>query len=98
MQTAWVESGELTYHVLKGEVPVGRAGDPATPGVATPSEVITAGQVTTLQPGDWVVETPGAVHYAENPGTEPVIIFAATLLEVDQPSAIEVNAEGTPTS
>ena len=98
MQVAWVQSGELTYHVLKGEVPVGRATDAATPGVTTTSETVSAGQVTVLRPGDWVIESPGAVHFAENPGTEPVIIFAATLFEVGEPSAIEVNAEGTPTS
>jgi quercetin dioxygenase-like cupin family protein len=98
MQVAWIQSGDLTYHVLKGEVPVGRVADASTSGAPTTSETVTAGQVTILHPGDWVIETPGAVHFAENPSTEPVTILAATLFEVGQPSAIEVNAKGTPTS
>jgi quercetin dioxygenase-like cupin family protein len=97
-QAAWIVSGELTYHVLQGEVPIGRAGDPATPGAATASETLTAGQTTVLHPGDWVFESPGAVHYAENLGSEPVVIFAATLFETGQPASIVVNDEGTPES
>ena len=63
MQTAWVESGELTYHVLKGEAPIGRAATAATPGA---TETLRAGESTVLRPGDWVVEAPGTVHYGEN--------------------------------
>lgn len=93
MQTAWIESGELTYHVIKGEAPIGRGASAATPG---PTETLGAGETTILEPGDWVVEAPGVVHYGENLTSEPVIILAATLFEVGEPSAIPVDAEGTP--
>lgn len=96
MQTAWIESGELTYHVLKGEAPIGRAATAGTPGPTSPSESLGAGETTVLRPGDWVVEAPGVVHYGENLTDEPVIILAATLFEVGEPSAIPVDAEGTP--
>jgi quercetin dioxygenase-like cupin family protein len=96
MQAAYIESGVLTYHVLIGSAPVGRAGDPVTPGVATPSETVEAGQVTELHPGDWVVETPGTVHYGENLGPEPVVILAVTLFTTGEPASTVVNAEGTP--
>jgi quercetin dioxygenase-like cupin family protein len=95
MQIAWVHSGELTYHVLKGEVQIGRAvnasaGQPGLP------EILAAGESTVLVPGDWVAEVPGAVHYGENLGSEPLVLWAATLLESGHPPAISVNAEGTP--
>lgn len=93
MQTAWVESGELTYHVLKGEAPIGRAATAATPGA---TETLRAGETTVLRPGDWVVESPGTVHYGENLTNEPVILLSAVLFEVDEPAAIPVNPDGTP--
>ena len=93
MQTAWVVSGELTYHVIKGEAPIGRAETAATPGA---TETLRAGESTILRPGDWVVEAPGTVHYGENLTDEPVILLSAVLFEVDEPAAIPVNPEGTP--
>ncbi len=68
MQIAWVESGMLTYHVIKGEVQIGRAVN-ASGGQPGATETLAAGQSTVLMPGDWVVEIPGAVHYGENLGT-----------------------------
>jgi quercetin dioxygenase-like cupin family protein len=93
MQTAWIESGELTYHVLKGEAPIGRAATAATPGA---TETLRAGESTVLGPGDWVVEAPGTVHYGENLTDEPVVILSAVLFEADEPAAVPVNPEGTP--
>jgi quercetin dioxygenase-like cupin family protein len=95
MQIAWVQSGELTYHVLKGEVQIGRAAN-ASAGQPGLPEILAAGESTVLVPGDWVAEVPGAVHYGENLGSEPLVLWAATLLETGQPPAIPVNAEGTP--
>ncbi len=92
-QIASIEAGVLTYTVLTGEVPVLRA---VTGGTPIPAETIWAGQTTELQPGDAVIERPGAVHFGENRGTEPVVILAATLLTAGQPAAIPVNDEGTP--
>ncbi len=95
LQIAYVVSGELTYHVLTGTVEVRRAGDP-DPTQPGPAELIEAGSTTVLMPGDSVAELPGAVHYGENLGDEPVILLAATLLETGAPAAIATNAEGTP--
>ena len=96
VQTAWIEAGELTYHVVKGEAPIGRAASAATPGATAPSETLRAGETTVLRSGDWVVEAPGVVHYGENLTSEPVIILAATLFAAGEPAAIPVNPEGTP--
>ena len=93
MQVAFILSGELTYHVLLGEVPVTRS---ANQPVAAPSEIVAAGETTILHPNDSIVEAPGVVHFGENLGTEPVVILAATLFASDQPSAIVVNPQGTP--
>jgi quercetin dioxygenase-like cupin family protein len=93
VQIAAIASGRLTYTVLRGEVPVTRAATAGTPG---PTETIAAGEVTTLGPGDAVVEYPGAVHFGRNDGAEPVVILASTLLAAGQPPAIVVNAKGTP--
>jgi quercetin dioxygenase-like cupin family protein len=95
MQVAYVVSGELTYHVLTGTVEVRRAGDP-DPTQPGPVEYIEAGSTTVLMPGDSVAELPGAVHYGENLGTEPVVLLAATLLTTGEPAAIATNPEGTP--
>jgi quercetin dioxygenase-like cupin family protein len=95
MQIAWVESGELTYHVIKGQVQIGRAAN-ASSGQPGSPETLAAGDSTVLMPGDWVVEIPGAVHYGENLGSEPLVLWAATLLETNQPPSIPVNDLGTP--
>jgi quercetin dioxygenase-like cupin family protein len=97
IQIAWVESGELTYHVIKGEVQIGRAAN-ASGGEPGATETLAAGESTVLMPGDWVVEVPGTVHYGENLGTEHLILWAALLVETGQPLTIPVNDEGTPVS
>jgi len=94
MQIAWIQSGELTYHVLKGDVQIGRAAN-ASAGQPGLPEILAAGESTVLVPGDWVAEVPGAVHYGENLGSEPLILWAASLLETGQPPAIPVNSEST---
>lgn len=95
LQIAYVVSGELTYHVLTGTVEVRRAGDP-DPNQPGPVELLEAGSSTVLLPGDSVAELPGAVHYGENLGDEPVVLLAATLLTTGEPAAIATNPEGTP--
>jgi len=65
-------------------------------GTPAPAETIQPGQTTQLQPGDAAVERPGAVHFGENLGEEPVVILAATLLSAGQPAAIPVSDQGTP--
>jgi hypothetical protein len=48
-------------------------------------EPLAAGESTALGPGDWVVETEGAVHYGANDGPAPVVVLAATLFAAGQP-------------
>lgn len=97
MQVAWVEAGELTYHVIKGSVQIGRAAN-ASGGEPGATETLAAGGTTVLMPGDWVVEIPGTVHYGENLGAEPLVLWSALLVESDEPLSIPVNDQGTPTS
>ena len=87
-QVASIVSGELTYSVLTGEVPLTRAGSDGS------AEPIRAGQTVVLRAGDAIVEQPGAIHQAHNAGTEPVVILLATLFEAGQPRTLFV--AGTP--
>jgi quercetin dioxygenase-like cupin family protein len=87
-QVAAILSGSLTYTVLTGEIPVTRG---AT-GTPSPAEVVRAGQTVVLQPGDFVVEEPGALHMARNEGSEPVVISLATLFPPGQPRTIFAQA------
>jgi quercetin dioxygenase-like cupin family protein len=78
MQTAWLESGDLTYTIVKGgPITVNRAGDGnGTPG---PVESLGEGQTTIFHPGDSWAEPKGMVHFAENAGDVPVVILVASL-------------------
>jgi len=84
-QLARIESGELTYTVVRGQIRVERSTADGTPG---PAEWVKSGETTVLRPGDAVIETEGNVHFGENRGTEPLVILAATLLEAGQPPSI----------
>jgi quercetin dioxygenase-like cupin family protein len=84
-QLAWIESGELTYTVVRGQIRVECSTVDGTPG---PVEWVRSGETTVPRPGDAVIETEGNVHFGENRATEPVVILAATLLEVGQPPSI----------
>jgi quercetin dioxygenase-like cupin family protein len=95
MQIAWIESGELHYFIVEGgEVPITRAWMEGSP---EPAEMIGPGEETILYPGDSVVEIESVVHYAENRGDVPVVIWSATLLSEGAPIAEVVEVEATPT-
>ena len=87
-QVAAIVSGELTYTVLSGEVPVRRAGTTGTPVATAAGNAIAAGETVVLRPGDAITERPGALHTARNAGTEPVVIALATLFDRDRPRTI----------
>ncbi len=90
MQIAWIESGVLNYNVLEGgEIPINRSG-------SDEPEMIGPGETTDLRPGDSVVEVDGVVHYGQNLGVEPVILWAATLLDPNQPPAVAVTPAASP--
>ncbi len=86
-QVARVESGTLTYSVRSGHVVVRRGqSDTGAPVVRT----IRPGQTAPIRGGQWIVEQPSAIHRAANRGTEPVVIYLATLLEAGAPPATPV--------
>lgn len=75
IQIGAIRAGTLTYHVLEGEVQVGRADGTR--------EVVPAPTVIELDPGDWVIEPAEAIHYGENVGDEPVVITVTVLVDAD---------------
>lgn len=86
VQLASVVSGELTYHVVEGELHVVRADDTTV--------TYGAGATVVFVAGDSWEEPEGMIHYAENLGDEPVVLIATALLETDKDATILV--EGTP--
>ena len=82
VQIASVVQGELTYYVLQGSATINRAEGVGTP---MPTEELQAGESTVLSDGDTVIERANMIHYGENLGTEPVLIYTASLFATDQP-------------
>ena len=79
-QVARIVSGVLTYNVLAGTADIIRA-DGTT-------ETATGGDVVQLNAGDTVIENPETEHYGANDGTEPVVLYTATLFTTGEPPAI----------
>ena len=71
-QLIWLELGTLHLVVVEGEVPIQRTPSNGTPG---PSEVLSSGQETDLNPGDSWVEPEAVVHYGVNPSSEPGVLW-----------------------
>jgi mannose-6-phosphate isomerase-like protein (cupin superfamily) len=84
-QLAFIESGDLTYHVVTGSASVQRA---AVDGAAAVVETLPADGQTVLKPGDAVIETEGMLHYGENLGASPVVILTASLFAAGMPASI----------
>jgi quercetin dioxygenase-like cupin family protein len=85
-QVARIRSGVLTYTVRRGSVLVHR-GDSEHP-VTVRS--IKAGQTGRIAAGEWIVEQPSTIHQAANEGSQPVVIYLATLLQKGAPPATPV--------
>ncbi|MBD2480754.1 cupin domain-containing protein [Planktothrix sp. FACHB-1365] len=83
MQIERVESGTLTYTVVKGSAKITRSNGK--------EEMLEAGQTTRLNVGDALVEVGGMVHYGENETDNPVILLSASLFEEGKPKAILIN-------
>jgi hypothetical protein len=77
-QVARVESGVLTYTVRRGSVAVRRGESDRQPQIV---RKIAAGQTGSIRAGEWLVEQPSAIHQAANRGTQPIVIYLATLLQ-----------------
>lgn len=75
VQMASIQSGRLTYTVVKGTAVVRRSGSSQDVQVPAPNTI-------TLKPGDTVTEIDGMVHFGANQTNRPVVILA-TLLTKD---------------
>ena len=83
-QIGLVVSGELTYRVVSGEVPVFRT-EPG--GRAQLVRTVRGGETATIGAGEWVIEEPDDHHQGANHGTEPVLIVTSALLRDGAPLA-----------
>ena len=83
MQTGRIESGKLTYTIVKGSAKIRRSNGT--------EEILQAGQTTLLKVGDSLSEPGGTIHYAKNESASAVIILSASLFDVKQPRAILSN-------
>lgn len=86
-----VESGELTYTVIEGNVQIQRAATAGTPG---PTEQLGPGQETVLRAGDWLFEQ-GVVHSARNATSGETVVLVASLTTADMPFTV-FHEMGTP--
>lgn len=86
-QIARIESGVLTYTVERGSAVVREGEADQHPRVV---RRISAGQTARVLPGQWMVEQPSDIHRAANRGTEPVVIYLATLLKTGAPPSTPV--------
>ena len=87
----YVESGELTYTVLEGNVQIQRVATAGTPG---PTEELGPGDETVLRAGDWLFEQ-GVVHTAKNLTSGQTSVLIASLTASDMPFTV-VHEMGTP--
>lgn len=81
-QIARIQSGVLRYTVRRGSVAVRRGESDQAPKLV---RNIAAGQTGNIHGGEWIVEQPSDIHEAANRGSEPVVIYLATLLEDGAP-------------
>lgn len=86
MQIAWIESGTMHYVLVGGgETPVYRKGRAGRRGAV---EMLGPGEETDVHPGDTLIEAEHVIHYGANLGDDPVVIWAAVLLQEGQPPAV----------
>jgi quercetin dioxygenase-like cupin family protein len=76
-----IESGELEFELMEGEVTVQRATTDGTPGTV---ETMQPGDTVTLQPGDSLAEDE-LIHAANNTGDEPTVVLVSALMTTGEP-------------
>jgi quercetin dioxygenase-like cupin family protein len=77
-QISRVVSGTLTYTVRRGEAELFEGESDQEPRLVRD---ITAGKTAKIRAGQWLIEQPSDIHQAANRGSEPVVIYLATLLK-----------------
>lgn len=88
-QISRVETGTLTYTVRQGSAVVREGESDQSPRLV---RTIEAGQTARIKAGQWLVEQPSDIHEAANNGSDPVVIYLATLLRTGAPPATLVTA------
>lgn len=86
-QISRVTAGVLTYTVRRGRATVRRGEADRDPRLV---RTIRAGQTARIHPGEWLVEQPSDIHEAANRGSDPVVIYIATLLKTGAPPSTPV--------
>jgi hypothetical protein len=81
-QIGLVASGELTYHVLTGDMPVYRNGPDGAPMLVS---TLTAGSVARIAAVEWLVEEPEVHHWGANEGKVPLVIYTSSLIRQGAP-------------
>lgn len=92
-QIARIQSGVLRYTVRRGSVVVRHGESDQSP---TLVRTIEAGQTADLRAGEWIVEQPSDIHEATTGGSDPVVIYIATLLKKGAPPATPVSLPPAP--
>ena len=87
-QIARVQAGVLTYTVRRGSAVVRRGESDQNPVLV---RKIQAGQTAQLKTGEWIVEQPSDIHEAANKGSQPVVLYLATLLKTGAPPSTPVS-------
>jgi len=86
-QISRVVAGTLTYTVERGSATLNEGDAEAAPRLV---RRIRAGQTARIHAGQWLVEPPSDIHRAANRGSEPVVIYLATLLRGGAPPSTPV--------
>lgn len=86
-QVAYVDTGVLTYTVVRGNVAVMRGAPGDHP---TLVRRIASGQTAPVNAGEWIVEHRADLHRAENRGDGKVVVLLAALLRNGAPPATPV--------
>lgn len=87
-QIAHIEAGALTYTVRRGSAVVRAGESDQGPRLV---RTIKAGQTGRIATGQWIVEQPSDIHEAANNGSDPVVIYLATLLKTGAPASTPVS-------
>jgi quercetin dioxygenase-like cupin family protein len=89
-QISRVTAGVLTYTVRRGSAVVREGEADRDPRLV---RRLAAGDTARVRAGQWLVEQPSDVHEAANRGSDPVVIYIATLLETGAPPSTPVASE-----
>jgi quercetin dioxygenase-like cupin family protein len=81
-----IESGEMTYLLLKGSATITRP--------SSPQEILSTGETTILRPGDSLFYDRDTSHTASNAHDQVLVVLSVTLFASDQPATIPTDDEG----